>query len=115
MREIFLGKPWHWALVVVATAVLWWAGASKAHVIHFNMFLVTLAIGSFALILLILKTHKPGEQVTRNAQRAPLAFPCNADSQLSFHLPREQYAVGTIQAHRPLGARASGAEQITSD
>ncbi len=67
MREIFLGKPWHWALVVVATAVLWWAGASKAHVIHFNMFLVTLAIGSFALILLILKTHKPGEQVTREA------------------------------------------------
>ncbi len=65
MREVFLGKPWHWAMVVCVAGLLWWAGADKAHVIHFNSFLMALAIGSFALIVLILKTHKPGEQVTR--------------------------------------------------
>ncbi len=67
MREIFLGKPWHWGMVAVVAALLWWAGASKAHVIHFNTFLVALALGSFAVIVLILKTHKPGEQVTRES------------------------------------------------
>ncbi|NNF79686.1 MAG: hypothetical protein HKN05_16815 [Rhizobiales bacterium] len=67
MREIFLGKPWHWGMVMTVAAVLWWAGASKAHVIHFNTFLVALAVGSFAVILLILRTHKPGERVTREA------------------------------------------------
>ena len=65
MRDIFLGKPWHWGMVVGVAAALWWAGASKAHVIHFNTFLVSLALGSFAVILLILKTHETGEQVTR--------------------------------------------------
>ena len=65
MREIFLGKPWHWGLVFAVAGLLWWAGAMKAHVIHFNSFLVALAVGSLAVVLLVLKTHKPGEQVTR--------------------------------------------------
>ncbi len=65
MRDIFLGKPWHWGMAGAVAAILWWAGASKAHVIHFNTFLVFLALGSFAVILLIVKTHRSGEQVTR--------------------------------------------------
>ncbi len=65
MREIFLGKPWHWGIVLAVAALLWWAGSSKAHVIQFNTFLVALAVGSLAVIVVILKTHKPGEQVTR--------------------------------------------------
>lgn len=65
MRDIFLGKPWHWGLIGLVAVLLWWAGSVKAHVIHFNTFLVALVIGSLAVIILILKTHTPGEQVTR--------------------------------------------------
>ena len=65
MREIFLGKPWHWGLVIAVAGLLWWAGTIKAHVIHFNSFLVALAVVSLAVVLLVLKTHKKGEQVTR--------------------------------------------------
>ncbi len=70
MREIFLGKPWHWGLVVAVVALLWWAGISKAHVIQFNSFLVALVLISFAVVLLVLRTQKPGEQVTREPLRS---------------------------------------------
>lgn len=65
MRNVFLGKPWHWAMAAIVTALLWWAGGLKAHVIHFNSFLVALTIGSLVVVLLILKTNRPGEQITR--------------------------------------------------
>ena len=65
MRDIFLGKPWHWGLVAIVTALLWWAGSNRAHVIEFNSFLVALMIGSLAVVVLILRTNKPGDQVTR--------------------------------------------------
>ena len=65
MREIFLGKPWHWALLAIIIALLWWAGSAKAHVIQFNSFLIALGLGSLAVIMLILKTTKPGERITR--------------------------------------------------
>lgn len=65
MRDIFLGKPWHWGLMAIVSVLLWWTGGMKAHVIHFNSFIVTLGAGCLAIILLVLKTTKPGEQVTR--------------------------------------------------
>ena len=65
MRDIFLGKPWHWALVAIVAALMAWAGSARAHVIHFNVFLIALVIGSLLIILLILKTHRAGEQITR--------------------------------------------------
>ncbi len=65
MRDIFLGKPWHWALVVLVAALMAWAGSARTHVIQFNAFLIALVIGSLLIVLLILKTHRSGEQVTR--------------------------------------------------
>ncbi len=65
MRDVFLGKPWHWAIVVIVAALMAWAGGARAHVIHFNVFLIALVVGSLLIILLILKTHRAGEQVTR--------------------------------------------------
>ncbi|MGI9372458.1 MAG: hypothetical protein ACR2OJ_08175 [Hyphomicrobiales bacterium] len=66
MREIFLGKPWHWAMLVVIIGLLWMAGVNKLHVIEFNSFIVALFLGTTAVILLILRTTKPGEQITRD-------------------------------------------------
>ncbi len=65
MRDIFLGKPWHWALLLAVSALLWRAGGAKLHVIHFNPFVLALLAGSLAVVLLVVHTTKPGEQVTR--------------------------------------------------
>ncbi len=65
MREVFLGKPWHWALLLAVSALLWWAGVAKLHVIHFNLFVLALLAGSIVVVLLVVRTTKPGEQVTR--------------------------------------------------
>lgn len=69
MRDIFLGKPWHWGLLVAVSALLWWTGSAKLHVIHFNVFILALLAGSLAVILLVVHTTKPGEQVTRKRLR----------------------------------------------
>jgi len=66
MRELFLGKPWHWALLVVIAALLWWAGDMRVHVTDFNSFVIALIVGSFAVVLLLLRTTRPGETVTRD-------------------------------------------------
>ena len=65
MRDIFLGKPWQWGLVVLVAALMAWAGSARIHVIHFNVFLVALVIGSLLIVLLIIKTSRPGERITR--------------------------------------------------
>ena len=66
MREIFLGKPWHWGLAIAVGALLWWAGSFRAHVIHFNSFLIALCIGSAAVLLAIVLTTREGEKITRD-------------------------------------------------
>ena len=66
MRELFLGKPWHWLLLVVCIGLLAWAGAAKLHVIHFNNFFVALLVACVAVVLLLIHTTKPGERVTRD-------------------------------------------------
>jgi len=66
MREIFLGKPWHWALLVVIGVAFWLAGEYKLHVIYFNRFLSVLLLGTLALVLVLVVTTRPGERVTRD-------------------------------------------------
>ena len=45
MSKIFLGRWWHWAILVVLCAMLWMAGDSRMHVIHFNRFVSALLVG----------------------------------------------------------------------
>jgi len=66
MRDLFLGKPWHWLLVVVCAALLAWAGAVKMHVIHFNAFVIALLAVTVGVIVLLIVTTKPGDRVTRD-------------------------------------------------
>jgi hypothetical protein len=66
LGKIFLGKLWHWALLVVATALLWLAGSNRFHVIEFNWFIISLLVGTVVLLLCILRFTRPGEQVTRD-------------------------------------------------
>jgi len=66
LGKIFLGKLWHWALLVVATALLWYAGSKRLHVIEFNWFVIAMLIGTIVGLLCIVRFTRPGEQVTRD-------------------------------------------------
>ena len=66
LRSLFLGKWWHWLLLVVITVLLWQAGQIKLHVIHFNWFFMALLAGSVASLLVLIYGTPSGEQVTRD-------------------------------------------------
>lgn len=78
MNNIFLGKAWHWALLVVATGLLWFCGSSRLHVIGFNTFIIAMLIGTVAVLFAIVRFHQSGDQVTRDKLVAQ-AFDPDAD------------------------------------
>ena len=63
--NIFLGKLWHWALLAIATLLLWYAGSKRFHVVEFNWFIIAMLLGTIVILLCILRFTTPGEQVTR--------------------------------------------------
>jgi uncharacterized membrane protein HdeD (DUF308 family) len=64
--RIFLGRLWHWA-VLVATGVLFWlCGRERLHVIEFNIFVSAMLVGTAVIVGAILLLHAPGEKVTRD-------------------------------------------------
>lgn len=72
MSKFFLGKPWHWGLIVVVSALLWWAGESKLHVRHFNAFIAAILMGGTMLVLLVVHTTRSHQRVTREPLLDPL-------------------------------------------
>lgn len=69
IARIFLGKWWHWVMLIAITGVLWLAGSKRMHVIEFNTFVLgLLGIIGFVVVTLLLGTL-PGEQVTRDVMR----------------------------------------------
>ena len=54
MKKIFLGKPLHWLLLVILVPVGWYFGLQRAHVVHFNVFIVGLLCLLLFLLLLFL-------------------------------------------------------------
>ena len=66
MGQIFLGKPVHWALIVAVIVIGWLLGHQRLHVIWFDLFTISLLAASAAIVLVILLTSRPGEQVTRD-------------------------------------------------
>jgi len=66
MSKIFLGRPWHWAIVAVVIALGWAAGDVRLHVIHFNTFIVTLGLCTVLILALLVATSRPDQQITRD-------------------------------------------------
>ena len=66
MNRIFLGKWWHWAILVVSVAALWFAGDKRMHVIHFNTFILSLIAVTAVVIAFLVAKSRPGEQITRD-------------------------------------------------
>lgn len=66
IAKIFLGKAWHWGLLVVASVLFWLCGSRRLHVIEFNLFVMAMLAGTAAVVFVIIYFHRPGEQVTRD-------------------------------------------------
>ena len=64
--NIFLGKFWHWVLIFAAAGLLWFCGAKRLHVIEFNLFVISMIVGTALAVLAVVRFHKTGEQVTRD-------------------------------------------------
>ena len=64
--KIFLGKAWHWAIIVIASGLLWFLGSKRLHVIEFNEFVISLLIGTALTVLAVIYFHRPGDRVTRD-------------------------------------------------
>ncbi len=66
LRAIFLGKPLHWAIIVLLVAGGWLTGRARLHVIEFNQFVLGLLAVATLALLAVLATSRPGERVTRD-------------------------------------------------
>jgi hypothetical protein len=66
VRRIFLGKPVHWLLLAVLIGLGAFLGDARLHVREFNIFVAGLFALSAAVVLIVLRTCAPGEQVTRD-------------------------------------------------
>lgn len=66
MKEVFLGKPFHWLVVAVLIFGCWLAGRVRLHVTDFNLYVILLALGAVAALALVLRTTGADEQVTRD-------------------------------------------------
>ena len=65
MSRLFLGKWWHWAMLVACVGALWLAGHEKLHVVHFNAFVLSLLAGAAVVVAVLIAGTRPGERVTR--------------------------------------------------
>ncbi len=63
MRDIFLGKPIHWLVLVIVMAVLWWLGANLVQTRNYHLFLTVLFVVTAGAVIIV--TTRKGEQVTR--------------------------------------------------
>ena len=71
MNRIFLGRWWHWAILIASVAALWLAGEHRMHVIHFNTFILSLLGVTAVVIAILIARTRPGEQVTRDPLELP--------------------------------------------
>lgn len=65
MRQVFLGRPVHWALLVLIAAVLWVVGEVHWHVSFFNRYSAVVFALSLGAVALVVFAHRRGELVTR--------------------------------------------------
>ena len=55
MNKIFIGKPIHWLMIIIATAIIFACGFNKMHVSNFNLFISIIFI-SVAILIVALAT-----------------------------------------------------------
>ncbi len=71
MNRIFLGRWWHWGILIASVVALWLAGENRMHVIHFNTFILSLLAATAVVVAILIFRTRPGEQVTRDPLESP--------------------------------------------
>lgn len=71
MSKIFLGKPLHWAALVVAAGILYAVGGERLHTSSFNLFVGIVAAVATTLVALVWATTDPADAVTREPIPSP--------------------------------------------
>lgn len=66
IEKLFLGKAWHWVLLIAASVLFWYTGSKRMHVIEFNLFVILMLVGTAIAVFAVVWFHRPGEQVTRD-------------------------------------------------
>ena len=66
MRNVFLGKPFHWLVLVAIATILWWMGDGLLQTRNFNLFLAIVFGVSTVAVIAIRLTYRPGDRVTRD-------------------------------------------------
>jgi uncharacterized membrane protein YfcA len=65
MRDLFLGKKLHWAVIVAVVAALYWLGSNQFHRVDYPAFLFAMLGISVAALIAVVLTSRRGERVTR--------------------------------------------------
>lgn len=65
MRRVFLGKPFHWLVLIIVAGAMWWMGDALLQTRNFNLFLAILFAVSVAAVAILRITTRPGDHVTR--------------------------------------------------
>ena len=69
MNRFFLGKWWHWLLLIIFITLLWQSGQYKLHVIEFNTFVMLLLAATIVGLLVLILSTSANEQITREKLR----------------------------------------------
>jgi hypothetical protein len=81
VNRIFLGRWWHWAILVASVGALWIAGDGRMHVIHFNAFILSLLLATTIVLAILLARTRPGERITRDPLYSPAAHSGEEEAQ----------------------------------
>ena len=65
MKQIFMGRPFHWLLWVGIIAGLYTMGTLKLQARDFNLFVLGILGLAAVVVVTIVLSHRKGDQVTR--------------------------------------------------
>ena len=80
MNRIFLGRWWHWGILMASVVALWLAGENRMHVIHFNTFILSLLGVTAIVVAILISRTRPGEQVTRDPLELQAEHPADEET-----------------------------------
>jgi len=63
--RVFLGRPGHWAVLLLFAGMLWAMGARRMHVRDFGSFSMLLLALVTAALLALVRHYRPGDPITR--------------------------------------------------
>lgn len=67
MKNLFIGKPLHWLMIVAATGGMYLLGAGQFHRVNYAGFLAIVFGIAVACIVLVLVTYRRGDRITRES------------------------------------------------